>query len=172
MDIHTVLVPTDFSEHAEHAFIWAVSLAEQWHARIVLVHAVPLLHHVSVPERLLIDIPHLDSDRVMEAEKHLQDFLTEKRKPASVTVETRIVRGDPFWAICQAAEQTGTRRPHRDGFARPHWICACPAWQRGRACDPARALSRAHHPAFARAVIDTKPPEDRGDHLWRTRTTQ
>jgi nucleotide-binding universal stress UspA family protein len=105
MDIHTVLVPTDFSEHAEHAFIWAVSLAEQWHARIVLVHAVPLLHHVSVPERLLIDLPHLDTDRVIEAEKHLQDFLTEKRKPASVTVETRIVRGDPFWAICQAAEQ-------------------------------------------------------------------
>jgi nucleotide-binding universal stress UspA family protein len=105
MDIHTILVPYDFSEYAEHAFIWAVSLAEQWRARIVLLHAVPLLHHVSVPEHLLINIPQLDTDRVIEAEEHLQDFLMEKRELASVTVETRVVRGDPFGAICQAAKQ-------------------------------------------------------------------
>ena len=37
MEIHTILVPCDFSEHAEHAFDWALALAEQWCAKIVLV---------------------------------------------------------------------------------------------------------------------------------------
>lgn len=38
----TFLVPTDFSEHADHALAYAVSLAAQLDAKIHLVHAIVL----------------------------------------------------------------------------------------------------------------------------------
>lgn len=105
MDIHTILVPYDFSEHSETAFRWAVGLAEQWRAKIVLVHAVPGLHHVSLPERFLIDLPQFEATRIADAEKHVQEFLAKNQGIATVPVETRVVKGDPVWEICQAAER-------------------------------------------------------------------
>lgn len=36
MRVGTILVPCDFSAHAEYAFTWALELAERWQAKIVL----------------------------------------------------------------------------------------------------------------------------------------
>jgi nucleotide-binding universal stress UspA family protein len=38
--IRKILVPTDFSDSARHAFAYAVSLAEEFHAEITLLHVV------------------------------------------------------------------------------------------------------------------------------------
>jgi nucleotide-binding universal stress UspA family protein len=105
MDIHSILVPTDFSEHSETAFRWAVGLAEQWRAKIVLVHAVPGLHHVSLPERFLIDLPQFEATRIADAEKSLREFLSKNLGMVTVPVETRVLKGDPVWEIYQAAER-------------------------------------------------------------------
>jgi nucleotide-binding universal stress UspA family protein len=105
MDIHTILVPCDFSEHAEHAFAWALRLAEHQHAKIVLVYVIPFLHHVSIPERLLIDIPNFDTARVVEAKQRLQDLVATKKETSAVTVEPEVLRGDPFAEICHMAER-------------------------------------------------------------------
>jgi nucleotide-binding universal stress UspA family protein len=104
MDIHTILVPIDFSQHSETAFRWAVGLAEHWRASIVLVHAVPGLHHVSLPERFLIDLPQFEATRIADAEQHVQEFLAAHQGLATVSVATCVVKGDPVWEICQAAE--------------------------------------------------------------------
>ncbi|HEV8716363.1 MAG TPA: universal stress protein [Candidatus Binatia bacterium] len=42
MDIHTILVPIDFSEYSEKAFVWALAMAERWGARLHLLHVMPL----------------------------------------------------------------------------------------------------------------------------------
>ncbi len=109
MQVKTILVPCDFSEYSEHAFTWALGLAEGWGAKIVLLHAVPM-HAVPSPSFMafpdgggVLDIPKMEAELVADAEKHLNDFVA-KKGTTTVTVETRATMGDPFWQICQAAE--------------------------------------------------------------------
>ncbi|MCS6927042.1 MAG: universal stress protein [Candidatus Binatia bacterium] len=103
MELRTILVPSDFSESAAHAFAWAVALAQRWGAKLVPIHVVPFFHHVSVVERLLIDIPMLDAARVQDAQQRLQELIGAQQGTTMVTVEPRVLRGDPFLVICETA---------------------------------------------------------------------
>lgn len=105
MQLRTILVPHDFSESAAYACAWAVALAERWDAKIVLLHVVPFFHHVSVVERLLVDIPALDAARVQEAQQRLQELVAAQQGTTTVTIEPRVLRGDPFLVICETAER-------------------------------------------------------------------
>ena len=103
MQIKTILVPCDFSEHAEHAFDWALGLAESWKARIVLFHAVPGLAAFVYPESVYIqDLAKMEAEEITAAEKRLRELV--EKKSSAVAMETRVVVGDPFAQICQAAE--------------------------------------------------------------------
>ena len=105
MEIKTILVPCDFSAHAEHAFTWALGMAEHWGAKIILFHAAPVAPRVSYPDAMfLLDFPKLEADLMADVEKRLREFVT-KKGTSAVPVETRAILGDPFWEICQAAEQ-------------------------------------------------------------------
>lgn len=105
MQIKTILVPHDFSEHAEYAFKWALGMAEDWGAKIVLFHAAPLVSRVSYPDAMfLLDLPKLEAEMMADAEKQLAEVVA-KQGTSTVPVETRAVLGDPFWEICQAAER-------------------------------------------------------------------
>jgi nucleotide-binding universal stress UspA family protein len=48
----TILVPTDFSEHADHALEYAVELATRFDATVHLIHAIPVpamgVHEIGV----------------------------------------------------------------------------------------------------------------------------
>jgi len=112
MQLKVILVPYDFSEYAEHAFRWALGIAEDWGAKIVLVHVIPLTSRVSYPDAMfLLDIPKLEAQLIADAEKHLSAFVA-KEGTSVVPVETRTIMGDPFWEICQTAE-----REHADLIA-------------------------------------------------------
>jgi len=105
MQIKTILVPCDFSAYAEHAFTWALGLAEGCGALVVLMHASPLFSHLAYPESVyLIDLAKMEAELIADAEKRLAEFAA-KKGTSPVTVETRAVLGDPFWEICQAAER-------------------------------------------------------------------
>lgn len=105
MQIKTILVPCDFSAHAEHAFKWALGMAEHWGAKIILFHAAPVAPRVSYPDAMfLLDLPKLEADLMADVEKRLREFVP-KKGTSAVPVETRAVLGDPFWEICQAAER-------------------------------------------------------------------
>lgn len=41
LPIHTILHPTDFSEHSEYAFRFACALARDYGARLVVLHVAP-----------------------------------------------------------------------------------------------------------------------------------
>jgi len=104
MQIKTILVPTDFSEHAEHAFQWALGLAANWNANIVLFHAAPPFSHLGYPESMyLVDLAKLEQELIADAEKRLGELVA-KKGTNGMTVETRAVLGEPVWEICQAAE--------------------------------------------------------------------
>jgi len=105
MDLKKILVPCDFSSYAEHAFAWAVRLAQQANAEIILIYAVPIFAHLSYTEvPILVDIPKVEAELVAEGEKQLRKFLTE-HNTGNVRVVPRSMLGDPFSVICRVAEE-------------------------------------------------------------------
>lgn len=105
MQIKTILVPHDFSEHSDLAFAWALGLAEHWQAKVILFHVVPIFSQIAYPDAIvLLDIPKIEAEMVADAEKQLRDIVTAKGK-TTVAIETKAVVGDAFWEICRWAEQ-------------------------------------------------------------------
>ena len=105
MEIRTILVPCDFSEHSGKALAWALGMAEQSHAKVILLHVVPLFAQLSYPGRLFRDFEKMDAELVTETEKHLPDFLATQQGTSQVPVEFRVLRGDPVGEICEAVKR-------------------------------------------------------------------
>ena len=104
MQINTILVPYDFSEYATHALTWAVELARQYQAKVILFHAVPVFSRTGYPEGMfLLDLGKIETEAMADAEKRLREVVA--AKGLTVLVETKAVIGDPMWEICQAAER-------------------------------------------------------------------
>ncbi len=106
MQVKTILVPCDFSEYSEHAFAWALGLAEGWGAKIVLLHVIPSFPSSRVfssDGKFMSDFSRMEVELVADAEKRLDDLVA-KKETTLVTIETRVIMGDPFWQICQNAE--------------------------------------------------------------------
>ena len=102
MQIKTILVPTDFSEYAEHAFQWALGLAADCKAKIVLFHAAPIFSQLAFPESVYYpDLAKMEREILADAEKRAAEFAA-KKGTSTVSVETRVVLGDTVWEICQA----------------------------------------------------------------------
>ena len=70
MEIKTLLVPTDFSDFAEHAYNWALGLAADCKAKIVLLHATPTMSHIAFPESVYYpDLARMERELMADAEK-------------------------------------------------------------------------------------------------------
>ena len=104
LPLNRLLVSTDFSEASYGAFGPAGELAELFRARVILVHViapVPLFAY---------DIPALDPGIFTEnlrelADKRLNELIPE-RFPAGLSIETRIIFGDPARTIVQTARES------------------------------------------------------------------
>jgi len=102
MQIRTILMPTDFSEYAEHAFTWALEMAADWQARLVLFHAATPISPLAFPDSVYLpELRRLEADMLADAEKRMSEFVGKKGSSA-VVVETRVVVGEPIYEICQA----------------------------------------------------------------------
>ncbi len=88
----TVLVPTDFSEHAERATEYACELASKLGARIVLLHAYAL-PSVGFPES--IGFGAEVAGRVVTVAKEALRAAKERRRASGVDIETVAREGDP-----------------------------------------------------------------------------
>jgi nucleotide-binding universal stress UspA family protein len=105
MEIKTILVPTDFSDFAEHAYNWALGLAADCKAKIVLFYAAPTLSHLAFPESVYYpDLARIERELIADAEKRVAEFAT-KKGTRPVTVETRVTVGEAVWEICRMAEK-------------------------------------------------------------------
>lgn len=105
MRVRSILVPYDFSAHAEHALTWALAVAEAWGARVMLLNVTPLFSRVSYSEGMLLaDLHKAEAEVVMRMQTRMQE-LAGKMAVGPVTLEGRAVMGDPVWEICQAAER-------------------------------------------------------------------
>ena len=71
MDIHTILVPTDFSTYAAHALQEALTIATRDKAQVLLLHVLPFLTFAWVDEWSLAR-PQFEDQIQRDAEQQLQ----------------------------------------------------------------------------------------------------
>jgi nucleotide-binding universal stress UspA family protein len=98
MEMHTILVPTDFSTYAEHALQEALTIAARDQARVLLLHVLPFLTFPWVDEWSLAR-PQFEEMIQRDAEQQLQTMAAQQTVP----METRVLWGDPATTICEVA---------------------------------------------------------------------
>ncbi|MBL8799329.1 MAG: universal stress protein [Planctomycetia bacterium] len=103
LHIDSILHPTDFSAHSEHAFRLACSLARDHQSRLVILHVAATLG----PEQVTMG----EAMTQLEPEGHrarLRDELHQVKSPdPRLTVEYRLAEGDPAAEIIRAAADLG-----------------------------------------------------------------
>ena len=104
LQLNTILVPYDFSASSEHAFRWAIGLAEDWGAKLVVLHVIPVFSMVdNLQARFLFDFPQVETALLSETKTRLEEYTTQTTR-STVPVDIRVVMGDAWWEICLAAE--------------------------------------------------------------------
>jgi len=98
LPIHAILHPTDFSDHSEHAFHLACSLARDHGARLIVLHVW------SIPTSMLFGevVPIPDAGRYdRNIEDELHSYQPDGRDQPC---EHMLVQGDPAIVILQVAK--------------------------------------------------------------------
>lgn len=110
MSIKTILVPTDFSEHAQRAFERACDLAGQLGAKVYLLHVqTGSALRVAVKEGMLDDI---STDEELEkavaelAEQRFSQVLCSVDS-SQIEIEHSVRRGEPGAVIAAYADEIG-----------------------------------------------------------------
>jgi nucleotide-binding universal stress UspA family protein len=99
LPIGTILHPTDFSSHSQHAFRLACSLARDHGATVVALHVLTP-PHVAYTEGVILPPPEAYEDRWREQLDRLQP------PDPAVRLERRLVYGYPADTILRLAEGT------------------------------------------------------------------
>ena len=99
MDIHSILVPTDFSTFAEHALQEALTIATRDKAHVLLLHVLPFLTFTWADEWSLAR-PQFEEKLQSDAEQELQKIAAQQTVP----IETCVLWGDPAMTICDVAK--------------------------------------------------------------------
>ena len=96
--LNTLLVPVDFSGCSTKALAYAIPLAQQFKAELILLHV--MWPYVSVPEMGPVDLETIDDARTQleELGRHL---------PEAVRWRTLLRTGQPHTEIIQAAKEMG-----------------------------------------------------------------
>lgn len=100
----TILFPTDFSENSEYAFDYALTLAKQFNARLVVIHVInePVdLRGFYVPH---VSFEKLEEEIVSAAEKMMEKFCRTKIKDYP-NFTSSIVSGIPYDEILKKATE-------------------------------------------------------------------
>lgn len=105
LHLDTILASCDFSASSEHAFRWAVGLAEDWGAKLIVLHVIPVFSLVDdLHAQFLLDLPQSETALVSETTTRLAECTTRNAK-STVTIDIRVAMGDAWWEICRAAER-------------------------------------------------------------------
>ena len=99
LPIHTILHPTDFSDHSEYAHGVAGTLARDYGARLTVLHVAPTL--MVYGQGVIPPDPELLS---REAEEQLKRL---KVPNDDVQIKRRLEKGDPATEITRVAEEIG-----------------------------------------------------------------
>jgi len=100
-----ILYATDFSESSEHAFQYALSLAQKFQSRLIILHVInePVdLRGFYVPH---VSFENLEKEIEEGAQKMMEKFCASHVGADFTDYETEIVTGIPYEEILRRAEQ-------------------------------------------------------------------
>jgi nucleotide-binding universal stress UspA family protein len=103
MQIKTILFPTDFSQGARAAMDHAISLAKDYHAKLILLYVI---QDISIAEWYIpstLSVTDLVEDMQRSANAEMDRWGTEVSAKAA-DVEKMVVRGVPFVEIIKTAK--------------------------------------------------------------------
>lgn len=103
--IHTILVPTDFSENAIKALKIAVGVAEKHYAELLLVHACHLPYtDEHMPPAMMQELLQAQQ---LRCEKLMDDFMSSNKKLLqNTTLQTKVILGFAAETILDIAHQS------------------------------------------------------------------
>ena len=106
--ITNILVPVDFSPHAEHAFTYATTLAERFGAKLALLYVVDdsFVTGGWSSEIYVSNVPELIENLIADADRRLAT-LKASAAALGLTAETAVIRGRPAPAIVEHAKSGG-----------------------------------------------------------------
>ena len=106
--ITNILVPVDFSPHAEHAFTYATTLAERFGAKLALLYVVDdsFVTGGWSSEIYVSNVPELIENLIADADRRLAT-LKASAAALGLTAETAVIRGRPAHAIVEHAQNGG-----------------------------------------------------------------
>lgn len=101
LKLQEILVPTDFSEYSKKALKYAVSVAEQFGAKITLLHVIePAVTYPDAGYPVLVE-----SDRIMPAARAVADQICEEENcNPQLFRETLVQEGIPYQEITNTAK--------------------------------------------------------------------
>jgi nucleotide-binding universal stress UspA family protein len=107
-NITRILVPVDFSFHAERAFSYATTLAHRFAATLGLLHVVedPFVTGAWNSEVYVPNVAELLEELIASAEQQLAT-LRESAAALGLTAETAVITGRPAHAIVEHANEGG-----------------------------------------------------------------
>jgi nucleotide-binding universal stress UspA family protein len=105
MIVHHVLVPIDFSATADQALAYAITLAQQLHARLTLLHVLDLT--LLAMEDRTIGVPATALETLETEAHHLLQASLERVQRAGLQGECLLVQGTPAHMIVETAGEQG-----------------------------------------------------------------
>src|SRR5215831_16366520 len=106
LSISTILVPVDFSSSSRQGLQYAIGFANEFAARMSLLHAV-YLGYIYSSEEIPIDIPLLQKAARENAEQQMRK-LVRTVNFGSAKIETMFTEGSPVQDICAFAKDHDT----------------------------------------------------------------
>jgi universal stress protein A len=104
IDLHRILVPTDFSKHSLNALKYAAALADKFQAEIYLLHVVQDLA-LFLPDAISGTPPYLPpTDQMLTAVRDSLDKLA-REELSKLTVHCLAREGAPFFEIIACAKE-------------------------------------------------------------------
>lgn len=104
IEIRKILVPTDFSESARHALGYALSLAEEFHAEVTLLHVVEEMAVGYASDLFPVPMAEVFHEISAYARKELAALASTGREKGLVVKES-LLQGKPSHEIVRVAAE-------------------------------------------------------------------
>ena len=106
IDLHRILLPTDFSKYSQNALSYALAFAEKFGAELYLLHVVQDLA-LFIPDAVIATPPISPPvEQLMAAARMALDHVVQQMPTQGVRIKTEIREGTPFYEIIRFAKET------------------------------------------------------------------
>ena len=107
IDLHRILVPTDFSKHSHNALTYAVAFADKFGAELFLLHVVQDLA-LFIPEAVSVAPPVAPPvEQMTAAAREALGRVVSENGLDRQKVHCEVREGTPFYEIIQYAKEAG-----------------------------------------------------------------